>query len=576
MTVVTPLIERLMTWVDASAEQVDVLPDVPGANEAEARRLAVIGGLARCLIGPQIGTWPVAVRAWASAGPTPPDDLVSAIQNSIGANPDPLAELYERCVSGRHRRFLGTFFTPAAVVEYMLEISGRLLPRPSVVIDPGAGVGAFTLAAATRWSEATLVAVDVNVVTLGMLAARGSDLGCRLRLVHDDFMLWSQSGAREHSGPRLWIGNPPYTRHQGMPLALKKSAHDLQTSLVKSGLAGLSAYFLAAILQSVHPEDAVCLLLPGSWTNTRFGSPLRTELVAMLQREVGLLGFPSERQLFPGTRVTGMVLLIGPESPNHQALWSASADMLGGVVSVTGRVERSRVDVPAHGFGSWLWGDTEPDTEAGIALSEIARVRRGVATGANRFFFLTDEQAQSMPPQYIRPAIQTLRELPSSVLNFAAHAALGRRGRRRWLLELPVDADLAWNAALREWRARAESLVRDRYLAIHRDAWYAVEHIEPPDILVSPMGKGRMKAVLNAAAAVPSNAIYGIYLQSDRRFSAEQLCEWLNSPSGQHALHRRARAYGSGLFKLEPKDLCAVIVPHSVAGIAELALASRS
>ena len=569
------MIDRLTEWVDFAARHVDALPNVAGANEAEARRLAAIGGLARCVASSHIDRWPEAVRAWASEGPAPPEDLVSALQNVADESPDLLAALYERCISGRHRRFLGTFFTPPAVVDHMLDASTRLLPRPSVVIDPGAGVGAFTLAAAARWPDATLVAVDVNVVTLGLLAARGSALGCRLRLVHDDFLPWSQTEARELPSPRLWIGNPPYTRHQGMPAELKKSARALQTDFVRSGLAGLSAYFLAAILQSLRPEDALCLLLPGSWTNTRFGSPLRAALVAMHGREVGLLGFPSDRQLFPGTRVTAMLLLVGPELSNNQPLWSALADISDGIVSVTGRVERDRAGSPAHGFGLWLRGETEPEAEAGVPLFAIAWVRRGVATGANHAFLLTDEQAKAMPAQYVRPAIQTLRELPRSVLDLEEHAELGRRGRRRWLLELPVDTDFASNPALSEWRTQAEPLVKDRYLAIHRNAWYAVEHVDVPEILVSPMGKGRMKAVLNIAEAVPSNAIYGVYLRTEHRSSAERLCEWLNSPLGQRALHRRARAYGSGLFKLEPKDLQAVIVPESVAGVADLPLGLR-
>ena len=53
----------------------------------------------------------------------------------------------------------------------MLTLCEEIGVRPASVVDPGAGVGAFTLNAATRW-HAPLVAVDLNVVTLGLLAAR--------------------------------------------------------------------------------------------------------------------------------------------------------------------------------------------------------------------------------------------------------------------------------------------------------------------------------------------------------------------------------------------------------------------
>jgi hypothetical protein len=114
--------------------------------------------------------------------------------------------------------------------------------------------------------------------------------------------------------------------------------------------------------------------------------------------------------------------------------------------------------------------------------------------------------------------------------------------------------------------------VQGSYIGSHRDAWYSVEHVEPPDILLSPMGKGRMKAVWNLVGAVPSNAIYGIYLRDLKAPPPDRLCGWLNSPEGQAALLIRARAYGAGLFKLEPGDLRDVRVPGSIAGSTRLSL----
>lgn len=561
------LIDKIVAWVEAAALRADSGVDVAGADKRERRCLAALGGLAQCLVGPAIDEWPDALRSWAVGGSAPPAALVDQVRSALDSRPDPLAAIYERIVSGRSRRSLGTFFTPPVVVDWMLEGARRLLPRPVTVIDPGAGVGAFALAAAARWSEATVVAVDVNAVTLGLLAARATRLSGRLRLVHEDFLDWSQSGAAELAGPRLWIGNPPYTRHQSMPEAARESARRLGSSLVRSGLAGLSAYFLAAILQSLRPEDALCLLLPGSWTDARYGAPLRARLAALRRREVGLVAFPSERQLFPGTRVTGMVLLVGPESATEQAMWSAKADTVQEGVTVSSQTPHDRELAPALGFGGWLWSRRESHLDDAVALSTIARVRRGVATGSNRLFLLTDTEAGAMPQRYIRRAVRSLREIESDRLDQTQYDMLGRLGHRRWLLEIPPGTDLEADPALAHWRARAMPTLQASYIGSHRHAWYSVEHVEPPDILLSPMGKGRMKAVWNLVGAVPSNAIYGIYLRDLKATSPDRLCVWLNSPEGQAALLRRARAYGAGLFNLEPRDARDVGVPSAIAGI---------
>ena len=100
------------------------------------------------------------------------------------------------------------------------------------------------------------------------------------------------------------------------------------------------------------------------------------------------------------------------------------------------------------------------------------------------------------------------------------------------------------------------------YLPEHRGPWYVVESVAPPDVLVGPMRKSRMRAVRNEAAAIHSNAIYGLYLDGDRQISAA-LTAWLNSEDGQLALRAQARTYGAGLVKLEPSDLGAVLVPEA-------------
>lgn len=560
--VVRSLADDIDDWLGSAPPETGSDLDVPGADDHERRRLALIGGIARGLVDDAvIAAWPKAVRAWATGVGTPPAELVARIRSQLDARSDPIAAMYEGSISGRSRRSLGTFFTPPAVVDFMLDAARRLLPSPATVIDPGAGVGAFTIAAAKRWPHAELVAVDVNVVTLGLLAARGAQLRTRLHLVHEDFLAWSQSGASELPGPRLWIGNPPYTRHQTMAAGARESARRLKTDLVSSGHAGLSAYFLAAILQALRPQDAVCLLLPGSWTDTRYGAPLRTKLAAMSQREVGLVAFPSTRQLFPGTRVTGMVLFVGPQASSSRGMWSATADTVGDKVVASPATARSRDELPDGGFGIWLWRRAESAPDQPVALGSLATVRRGVATGANRFFLMTDAEASSIPSHYLRRAVRSLRGIPGYRLDQSQHDEIGRLGRRRWLLEVPGGTDPEADAGLAEWSRLAKTEVQATYIGSHREHWYSVEHVEPPDILLSPMGKGQMRSVRNLVRAVPSNAIYGLYLFDRAPDVADSLCEWLNSPDGQSGLLLRARAYGAGLFKLEPRDVRNVRVP---------------
>ena len=206
------------------------LPDVPGADEGERHLLACLGGVAAALAGERVGAWPTPVNSWALAGPRPPEELMEAVREGLGRRVDPLAVLYDACISAANRRRLGTVFTPTPVVNHMIGLTGKYLDRaPAVIVDPGAGVGAFSIAAARRWPSSRVLAVDVNVVTLGLLGARVAfEIDAdprhaqaleRIELILGDYLdELDRLYADALTGTVVVIGNPPYTRIQELPV----------------------------------------------------------------------------------------------------------------------------------------------------------------------------------------------------------------------------------------------------------------------------------------------------------------------------------------------------------------------
>lgn len=535
---------------------------VPGASTDERRRLAAMGGLVHRLVGRVPATWPTQLRDWAREAPSPPAAVVAEARKRLEDPNDFFADLYESVVAGPNRRRLGTFFTPPEVVELMLERSAAVLPDPEVVVDPGAGVGAFSVSAAKWWPDATVQAVDVNLVTLGLLAARLALDGQtgQVELVHADFLRWVQDD--QPSGPRLFLGNPPYTRHQELDRATKTRARKAAGSLVDSGLSGLAAYFLAASIEHLRAEDALCFVLPGSWTEARHGSKLRRWLWMQTRRPIELLAFPSDMEIFPGTRVNAVIAAVGPQSHSASKFTTAPitprASRL--IVGKRATVDR-RGDLPAS-FGPLLWGGDHLAPKGTVDLSSLGQIRRGVATGANHWFFLTDEEAAPLPSRLLRPGVRRLREVEGTVLDQAEHERLGEAGRRRWLLSLTGPADCR-SAAVQSLLADGEAEGFDgRYLTRIREHWYVVESATAPDIILSLMSKDGFRAVANPVGAIPSNSMYGIHL--DDPSLAARLCQWLNSPAGQAAIRARARHYSDGLLKLEPRDYRDVRIPATL------------
>jgi len=570
----------LIRWADAS-EAAPLTPDrVPGAEGTELSRLAALGALAHALAPSKVNEWPEPLASWArDAGVIVDDSLVAAVHDSLDGDDDILAIAYNYIVSGANRRQLGTFFTPAPIVRYMMEQSRRLLPRPPrQVVDPGAGVGAFTLAALASWRRATVTAVDVNVVTLGLLAARaavrdgnGQFRASRLAFAPADYLAWLQERWCELEGPRLILGNPPYTRHQCMTEKEKVAARRVAGDLITSGLAGLSAYFLAATLNALGPEDTVCLLLPASWCETRYGREIRHWLWAARRRRVEVHFFPSEVDVFPGTQVAAMVLLIGPVKRVKQAFLACRIDFPANEAQaavVPGRtVEPDRSGTCPTTFTCLLRRPTHRPAEATVRLGEVAKIRRGVATGASNFFFITDAQRDEhrLPSQALRRALVKPAHCTDGCFDTRAHDALASAGLPRWLIDLN-DSELAkTDEKVKAYLARGRELgIHTGYLTSHRPEWYVVEPVAPPDLFLVPVGKPFHRVIVNDAAAVGSNNLYGIYLEEGTPWPRDSLVQWLRSEDGLRGLADLARHYHGGSLKIEPRSLLALNVPATL------------
>lgn len=560
---------RVCRWADA--QSCEPLGDhlVPGANERERARLRALGPLVGAVASGDRGTWPAEVREWAETGPTPPDELVALVRDGLDDEADVLATIYERAVTPRNRRRLGTFFTSAVLVEHMLDTGERLAGRaPDVVVDPGAGVGAFSLAAARRWGAAHVIAVDINVVTLGLLAARMDHAGLsdRAELVLGDFVGWLSKRQRDPESVWLTVGNPPFTRSQSLDAETKQEAADAAGELVASGHATLSTLFAAAVARNLEPQDAMALVLPAAWTYTRSSRELRAGLWMERHRGLELHRWPTSARAFTGPSVTATVIAVGAKQGAAQPFVHGVATVVDGrvVVSDTRRHDRAG-DCPdplPGGAGRRALVDAPM-----YRLEDVFRPRRGVATGANSYFFLTEDEARVLPDGATRPGICTLRGTPMSqiALNREAWLSLSANGGRCHLLDIDGHSARDREVAALLARGREQGL-HERYLCRQRTPWYRLEEMDVPDALLSPLITAQgLRIVTNEVGAMPSNSLYGLFLREGVDAEAgARVIAWLRSDGGVAALRDRGRQFAGGSIKLEPRELRALPIPEQI------------
>jgi hypothetical protein len=540
---------------------------VPGADHAELAALNALGGIVRDLLAHSDTAKIVpSIAEWLLAAPVAPAEVLAEVRALVALDGDAaLASLYSELVSSENRRQLGTFFTPGVEVNYMIELWASTYGSPGSVVDVGAGVGVFTASAAKTWPGADVISVDVNRVTLGLLGARlatpssdekDADIG-RATLVLEDFTKWiAGRGFADLRGPRLILGNPPYTRGSLLGAEERERLH-VATDMVCGLRASLSTIITAISIKYLAPEDGLCLLLPAQWLESDYARGLR-EKIWLLKRPVNLRLV--ESGLFDDAQVDAVVLMIGPERLGSQfdvSSWDAEAE----------RVLDRGDDVPQNWRRLF---DAPTDTaieeaEGTFCLEDVASVRRGVATGANSFFVLTEAKRilSGLASQWFVPAVKRLRDIPGEFTS----AAIDDQDRF-WMLSA-TSADRGEDTALSEYIAAGEADgLNLGHLCANRHPWYDLEtEMYRPDVIIGAMSRTDFHVVNNVAGAAITNNLYG-WIWNERLDAAQRsrLVAWLRSDTGQDRLRLTARRGGDGLLKLEPKALRLMRVPLTALG----------
>lgn len=566
----------IQAWLDAGDGADEVEPQtVPGTNRAERRRLARLGSLTQSLLTRNTDDGAVerlndlpGLKDWLNGGPVPPVEVCEAGEELLAApGEDALAGIYSAAVSPANRRRLGTFFTPRAEVKQMLAAWTLLgAESPQTVVDVGAGVGIFTLAAAHLWPAAGIHAVDVNPVTLGLLGLRAatehllteprSPHGGGVRLHLDDYLDFAQAQLPGLPGPRLILGNPPYTRIQLLPQNERQRLIESTGGLCGSR-ASLAAVITAATIQSMGAEDGLCLLLPAHWLESDYASGLRSWLWAATSRPVRLHMFGHD--LFPDAQVDTVSLLVGPVADGDHPLLLSSAG------SAT-EVELTRLaGCPARWRSLFRGAPKQRSSQPpGPPLSDFARIRRGVATGANSFFVLTQPLVDEwdLPKATTAPIVRRLRDHPADEVTLKDVQTLPARDRR-WLLTA-TSAQVLADPRVAAYIQHGEELnLPSRVLCQDRATWHDLSgEATIHDVIVGPSTKSTFRFVQNLAGAHIANNLYGLTWRPGLPVTQQaEILAWFRSAPGQRAIKTAARTQGGGLLKIEPRALNSLCLP---------------
>lgn len=477
------------------------------------------------------------------------------------------------------RNRLGQFATPSPLAEDILRYAQTILPPHEKVrfLDPAIGTGAFYSALLKVFPKKRIqqaLGYEIDSHYAKPAAQLWKDTGLSIKL--SDF-----TKADPTLRYNLIICNPPYVRHHHLENGNKTrlQMRTQQASGMKiSGLAGLYCHFLG-LSHAWMDEGAIAgWLIPSEFMDVNYGLAVKRYLL----ERVTLLHIhrfdPNDIQ-FADALVSSAVVWFRntPPPKSHRVTFTFGGTLLAPKLSRT---------ISAQALGQELkWtrfpaADIRNDT--GIPkLSDFFQIKRGLATGNNQFFILTEEEIKNrnLPMELFTPILPSPRYLPENEIKADRHGN-PKISRARFLLDTKIPEEKikrrfpALHRYLEEGKAQR---IHERYLCQHRSLWYAQENRPPAPIVCTYLGRSDAKNgkpfrfILNTSRATVANVYLAMYptpaltrAMTDDKSLIRSIWHLLNQLT-PHSLLGEGRVYGGGLHKLEPRELANVHVPEIAA-----------
>lgn len=480
--------------------------------------------------------------------------------------------------SGPEREALrakGQFWTPAWIAEAMAAYA--LGSGYADLLDPAVGLGAYFHAARKVAAEQnlslTLRGFEIDAAVLEEAERRGlrdGDVAC---ISARDFVL------RPPQTPYgAIVANPPYIRHHRLPPETKRQLKQIALrtfGAALDGRAGLHVYFLVRALQTLKTNGHLAFIMPADTCEGVF-SPMLWHWIANTFRLDAVITFAPDATPFPGVDTNPMIFMIANAKPKKTFAWVKCFDAHPTAL-------KDWVKSRFHAAPPNILEVCERDLEEGLAiglsrppqirahaatrtLGDYAEVIRGIATGANDFFFLTKQQVDSLGiSDFTVRSIGRTRDVNEEEIDQETLRALEANGKPTLLFSSDNRPFDQFPPPVQGYLMQGVMQgVHRRPLIATRNPWYKMETRVPPPFLFAYLGRRSSRFIRNKERVVPLSCFHCVYPKSDDSEFTERLWAILRHPDTVANLLLVGKSYGSGAIKVEPRALERLPLPDHV------------
>ena len=469
------------------------------------------------------------------------------------------------------RNKLGQFATPPQLATEIVENTWKYVSKEDTlsILEPACGTGAF-ISAILRTKDRRQLSIrayeiddEVEKIASQLWQEENSKISLadftKLTPTDDDLV-------------DLLITNPPYSRHHHIENSHKHSLRATAkavTGIQPSGLAGLYCYFILIAHQWLKAGAVSSWLIPTEFMDVNYGKAIKDYLL----QKVSLLRihcFDNAESLFRDALVSSSVVWFRNRRASPTDLCECTFGKSITSPDFVRTIKHSDLAATKKWTHLFSQQHSVEVRKTAIRLSELFRISRGLATGSNAYFILSELEIRKhkLPHEFLTPVLPSSKYIKDNLIRID-EKGLPILEKRLYLLNCDIGEDVIKEKykSLHKYLKQGEQQgLPNRYLCSRRNPWYSQESRPPAPIVFTYMGrtsrhKSPFRFIRNYSLATATNVYlmlyptprFDVFLETEPQL-LDYVWKILNRITFSQ-LKKEGRSYGGGLHKIEPKEL---------------------
>ena len=467
---------------------------------------------------------------------------------------------YSKLISLEHRKKFAQFFTPFQLASLMAD---WLLGNQNLktVLEPAFGLGVFSRALLSKKSDLSIKGFDIDETILTEAKAIFNNT-TNFDLHLEDYMFndWSN----KYDGI---ICNPPYFKFHDYDNKTILNEIENRLKIKLNGFTNLYTLFLLKSVYQLNSNGRLAYIIPSEFLNSDYGKLVKSTLIKnKVLRHIVVFDF--EENVFDDALTTACILLCSNDKNSQKVKFSTikKIDDLELIKTYILEYPLNSIDVSTFSIN-----ELEPELkwrkyyqeQKGIRyknlipFSSVAKVVRGIATGANEYFTFSKSKANhyGIDEKNLLPCICKAVDVKDNFFTTENFHSLVNSNKQAYLFNAIGSND---ENVLKYIKLGEKSGIDKRYLTACRTPWYSLENRPPSPIWVSVFNRSGLKFIRNEANISNLTTFHCVYPIQNSLFdnvNVDVLFAYLLTDVAREIFEDNRREYGNGLQKFEPNDL---------------------